>query len=228
MTGASVMMGAGNESGRMVAMGDLSAEPSMEEILSSIKRIIAEEGEAPVRGRRLGRPGAPNPAALAAAVDEVLELSDPMPATPAAAELSRRAEARAHAPMSLSTSTPTPVMAAPTPDPVPEPAPQFSAPAPAEPEAPSRVQPVMAATPDPVEPMPEPIASPRTVDASRGALDSLSRMMVKPDAGSDGTLEGLVKDMLRPMLREWLDKNLPPLVEDMVAREIARISPGRD
>jgi cell pole-organizing protein PopZ len=48
-------------------------------------------------------------------------------------------------------------------------------------------------------------------------------MMVKPDANSDGTLEGLVREMLRPMLREWMDANLPGLVEDMVAREIAKI-----
>ena len=49
-------------------------------------------------------------------------------------------------------------------------------------------------------------------------------MLVKPEPGSDGTLEGLVRDMLRPMLRDWLDANLPELVETMVAREIAKIS----
>jgi len=41
----------------------MSAEPSMEEILSSIKRIIAEEGESPVRGRRVGRATPPPPPA---------------------------------------------------------------------------------------------------------------------------------------------------------------------
>ena len=51
--------------------------------------------------------------------------------------------------------------------------------------------------------------------------------MIKPDAGSDGTLEGLVRDMLRPMLAEWLDANLPELVEAMVAKEIARITGQR-
>jgi len=34
--------------------------------------------------------------------------------------------------------------------------------------------------------------------------------------------------MLRPMLREWLDANLPRMVEEMVQREIARITAGRD
>jgi hypothetical protein len=38
------------------------------------------------------------------------------------------------------------------------------------------------------------------------------------------SLEGLVRDMLRPMLKEWLDANLPTLVESMVAREIERIT----
>jgi cell pole-organizing protein PopZ len=48
-------------------------------------------------------------------------------------------------------------------------------------------------------------------------------MMIKPESNSDGTLEGLVREMLRPMLREWIDANLPHMVEDMVAREIAKI-----
>jgi len=207
----------------MVVMGDLSAEPSMEEILSSIKRIIAEEGEAPVRGRRMGR-AAPS-ASLSAAVDEVLELSDPMPATPAAAELTRRAEARAQwqgEPVAPATEVAPEPPARPVPEPTLQPAPQPS-PSP-------RVEPVAmpSAAPVSAEPEPQPIASAHTVDASRGALDSLSRILVKPEAGSDGTLEGMVRDMLRPMLREWLDRNLPGLVEDMVAREIARISPARD
>jgi cell pole-organizing protein PopZ len=36
-------------------------------------------------------------------------------------------------------------------------------------------------------------------------------------------VEGLVREMLRPALAEWLDKNLPPLVEKLVATEISRI-----
>jgi cell pole-organizing protein PopZ len=38
------------------------------------------------------------------------------------------------------------------------------------------------------------------------------------------SLEGLTRDLLRPMLKEWLDSNLPMLVESMVAREIERIT----
>lgn len=42
--------------------------------------------------------------------------------------------------------------------------------------------------------------------------------------GSGRTLEDLVKEMLRPMLKEWLDKNLPPMVEHMVRRELDRMT----
>jgi cell pole-organizing protein PopZ len=38
------------------------------------------------------------------------------------------------------------------------------------------------------------------------------------------TLEDLVEDMLRPMLKSWLDENLPPLVERLVRAEIERLS----
>jgi cell pole-organizing protein PopZ len=37
------------------------------------------------------------------------------------------------------------------------------------------------------------------------------------------SLEGLTRELLRPALAAWLDKNLPPLVERLVATEIARI-----
>jgi cell pole-organizing protein PopZ len=42
--------------------------------------------------------------------------------------------------------------------------------------------------------------------------------------GSGQTIEDLVKEMLRPMLKEWLDTNLPPMVERYVEREIARLT----
>ena len=50
------------------------------------------------------------------------------------------------------------------------------------------------------------------------------QMLVKidPRAG-ENTLDGVVREMLRPMLKEWLDANLPDLVERVVAREVARI-----
>jgi uncharacterized protein len=181
-------------------MGDISAEPSMEEILSSIKRIIAEEEQAPAgrrRGPRIAAPSLSERDAAAALPDredegeEVLELNDPMPPiAPARAE------------------EPAPEM------PRPEPIKARVAPPAAEPRP----------APEPVAGPADPIVSDQVAQATRGQLDSLSRLLVKPEPSGDGTLEGLVRDMLRPMLRDWLDANLPPMVERMVAAEIARIS----
>ena len=158
-------------------MGDVSAEPSMEDILSSIKRIIAEEGDA-AAGPRLRKPI--KPASLAARVpvepvdqdddDEILELSDPVP-------------------------TPKSSQTAPT-------------------TAASRQR--------------DAILSSQAAEASRGALEALSRIVVKPDTAGSDTLEGLVREMLRPMLSDWLDAHLPEMVEQMVAREIARITSQAD
>ncbi len=41
---------------------------------------------------------------------------------------------------------------------------------------------------------------------------------------SGRTVEDLVMDLIRPMLREWLDANLPPLVERLVQREIRNLA----
>ncbi|RYG86913.1 MAG: DUF2497 domain-containing protein, partial [Alphaproteobacteria bacterium] len=73
----------------------------------------------------------------------------------------------------------------------------------------------------------EPILSERAAEATRGPLEALSRMVVKPDIAGSDTLEGLVRELLKPMLRDWLDANLPQVVESMVAKEISRIT-GRD
>lgn len=148
-------------------MGDMSTEPSMEEILSSIKRIIAEEGEAAVTTRsRRGKAAARREAPVVEEVDEdeILELS----------------------------------------------------------------QPVTDAKPQPTEAAPaEPILSDRAAEATRGPLEALSRIVVKPEIPGSDTLEGMVREMLKPMLRDWLDENLPRIVETMVAREISRIT-GRN
>ncbi|MGJ3646848.1 DUF2497 domain-containing protein [Sphingomonas sp. GlSt437] len=157
-------------------MGDVSAEPSMEDILSSIKRIIAEEGESAVaaRTRRPARAAEPAPSLRPQTIeDDILELSDAVTAQLAA-------------------------------DPVPAPQPQAAH----QPDA------------------PEPIVSPQAAQASRGALDTLSKLVVRApeEAPGENTLEALVRELLRPMLREWLDARLPGIVETMVAREIARIT----
>jgi len=68
----------------------------------------------------------------------------------------------------------------------------------------------------------EPLVSGKAVKASKAALAALANVTIDPRAG-DNTLDGLVREMLRPMLKEWLDANLPDLVERVVAREVARI-----
>lgn len=184
-------------------MGDVSAEPSMEDILTSIKRIIAEDAEngAPIRARRRPAP----PPVEDFVEDDVLELSEQAPEPVAA---------------------PEPVVVEPVAmEPMVEPAPMPMSPpvaAAAEPVAP----PAPIAAPQ-AAPAPETIVSPQTAEASRAQLDSLSRLIVKPETAGADTLEGLVRDMLRPMLSDWLDSNLPEIVESMVAKEIARITGGR-
>jgi len=64
--------------------------------------------------------------------------------------------------------------------------------------------------------------------ASRERLASLSALRQRSDAPADsGALEAVVREMLRPILKDWLDAHLPEIVEDLVTREIARIT-GRD
>lgn len=61
---------------------------------------------------------------------------------------------------------------------------------------------------------------------SLAALAMLAEPGVPPQIVRSGetSLEGLVREMLRPMLSDWLDKNLPAMVENLVAAEIARIA----
>ena len=156
----------------------MSKEPSMEDILSSIKRIIAEEGEeaaqsVPRRGRAdsAAKPADAAPAEPAPAVEEVLELTDEVGAEEAMpAHKTSRAD---------------------------------------------RIDPVQGDGS---------ILSVESEVATRHSLSALSSMLVTPKEDEDNTLDGLVRSMLKPMLKEWLDSRLPALVEDMVAREIARIT----
>ena len=71
-------------------------------------------------------------------------------------------------------------------------------------------------------PASEGLVSGATVEASKAALAMLSQLSVDPRADGN-TLDGLVREMLRPMLKQWLDANLPDIVERIVAREVARI-----
>lgn len=82
---------------------------------------------------------------------------------------------------------------------------------------------------DEAPPAPEaPLLAQNTVSSISESLAALA-IMAEPRAApqivrsGETSLEGMARDLLRPALSEWLDKNLPPLVERMVAAEIARI-----
>lgn len=162
-------------------MGDMTKEPSMEDILSSIKRIIAEEGEeavqAPVRRVRAG-----------GVVSQVVDLDAPtFDADPDSDEVLELTE---------------------------EVAAEEVMPAPKTPRAAKPVIPAEGSS----------ILSVESEVAARQSLSALSSMLVAPKDGEDNTLDGLVRAMLKPMLKDWLDARLPQLVEEMVAKEIARIT----
>ncbi len=65
-------------------------------------------------------------------------------------------------------------------------------------------------------------------DATSAAVDSAFNALAETVLVQNGrTLEDLVREMLRPMLKSWLDDNLPNLVERLVRAEIERVSRGR-
>jgi cell pole-organizing protein PopZ len=69
-----------------------------------------------------------------------------------------------------------------------------------------------------------PLLSPRTTAAVDTAFNSLTHTMLMQNPR---TLEDLVREMLKPMLKAWLDDNLPNIVERLVRAEIERVSRGR-
>jgi cell pole-organizing protein PopZ len=101
--------------------------------------------------------------------------------------------------------------------------PEPSAPSePALPVAADRIEPSPPPEPGPLEPGPsEALISP-PADAAAGLAFQRLAATVRPRPAL--TMEEHVTEMLRPMLRAWLDENLPPLVERLVQAEIERIS----
>lgn len=89
-------------------------------------------------------------------------------------------------------------------------------------------EPVMAQA----APMPDPdlsrdvaerLLEPTTTAASKHAFSKLNQLSV---GTGDLTIENMVREMLRPLLKDWLDENLPGVVEKLVEREIERVSRG--
>jgi cell pole-organizing protein PopZ len=183
---------------------DKAHEPSMEEILASIRRIIADDQAAK-----------PAETTVAPEPDDVLDLAEVAePVTrPRVVEPEPEPEPAPNLLDFDAIDFEDPVAAAPEPDPIPEP------------PAPPRPQPVLQAVraPEP-EPEREALVSPATDASVSGAFNLLAHTVLTQNAR---TLEDLVKEMLRPMLKSWLDDNLPAVVERLVRAEIERVSRGR-
>jgi cell pole-organizing protein PopZ len=195
-------------------------EPSMEEILASIRRIIADDDAtkqppkpAEAEPAAVKPPPAPPPVAASpppppkAAQDDIDAMLADMDA-----DMDEAAEAPA--PPAEDVFELTEAMAAPDPEP-----PSFRR---IEPE-----QDVVFEEPLPPPPRAAPPETALLSNAASAAVHSafgtLAHSMLVQNTR---TLEDLVKEMLRPMLKAWLDDNLPIMVERLVRAEIERVSRG--
>jgi hypothetical protein len=216
-------------------------EPSMEEILASIRRIIADDDTKPAKSQGLAsetaavskQPAAPAaPAARPAAAAAPAKPAATAPSKPAAAGTNSqdeidamlaeldgppKAKPAAAQPSDVLDLTESMTAAA---TPAPGPAPSFRTI-----EGTSDVVFANRAEPPPVPAMPDRgLISNETVKAVDSAFNTLAHTVLGQNAR---TLEDLVREMLRPMLKSWLDDNLPGMVERIVRAEIERVSRGR-
>ena len=237
-------------------------EPSMEEILASIRCIIADDeakpaaAEKPASPPAANRPETPPPAAKPPVMKDIPPSSiaaaaklAPKPAPPAPEPASNSQDDIDAMLASLDVATPAAEVRTPQPDgEVFELTDEMALPdRPSRPAASSfhKIEPQddiefteSAAAralnrPPAYEPPPfesaaavqQPqILSRSTVSAVESAFNSLANTVLSNNAR---TLEDLVREMLRPMLKSWLDDNLPGLVERIVKAEIERVSRGR-
>jgi cell pole-organizing protein PopZ len=211
-------------------------EPSMEEILASIRRIIADDdankpGGAPEAAAPPKQPPAaaavPSRPAPPATPSKPVSTPPPPPA-PAAGNSQDEIDAM----LAELDAPPKPGSAKPAaPQPTAEVLDLTEAMA-APPSGPAPSFRTIDGTSDVVfsnkpEPQPQPdraLISNETIAAVDSAFNTLAYTVIGQNAR---TLEDLVKEMLRPMLKSWLDDNLPGLVERIVRAEIERVSRGR-
>lgn len=199
-------------------------DPSMEDILASIRRILNEDENEPAEAAPEAHDVVPLDASMLveepdthiarapatqAPVAQAPAPSPPVPPAPApapAASVSPPSPA-AHAPPAAAPQPP----AAPPPSP-----PSSSAPMPAEAEARAEVQSQAG------------LLAPEAAAKASSSVGSLlrtlanERQQVAVRAGGP-TIEDLVREEIRPLLKAWLDANLPPLVERLVRAEIERV-----
>jgi len=186
-------------------MSDVKAkqEPSMEEILASIRQIISDDADGP---RRVGAmPADPDPAG------DVLELTEMMNDDGTVTDLSRHGAFKTAAAAVSDALATTGDKAAEVPAAGREPASEDDA----GPTAPAGGIVSKAAAGD-------------VAQALGGLAHKVGGSRQMPLGAGGKTLENLVKELLRPMLKAWLDEHLPPLVERLVEKEIRRISNPAD
>ena len=197
-------------------------EPSMEEILTSIRRIIADDDVLP-----LTRPAAEVKPVEAKPVDIMLvEATTPapkieVPPAPPKVRLARipppvfaplEPRAPVPAPEAVEIHVHMPAVPDPAPEVIATTEPKFVEPAPTLAEA----------APEP-DHAPRPILSPQTDASIATSLNALASTVFLQQTGM---IEESIKEMLRPMLKTWLDDNLPVIVERLVRIEIERVARG--
>ena len=168
-------------------------EPSMEDILSSIRRILSEDGESAAGGDDGAMDDLANSAVMKAGPEKAA--ANPPRPEPAPAGVGRSPKILDDYALAEK-----------------EEAADF---------APSNV---FHLTPDMRLPPERQVLSQTTSAASSDVLSQLAKAILdRRDIGVGGrdmTIEGLVREMLRPLLKEWLDRNLPYLIERLVKKEI--------
>ena len=237
-------------------------EPSMEEILASIRRIIADDEAKPPAAEKPAtapapakpeKPAAAPPVTKAPAMADIPQSANsavqaaaarvaPPPVKPAPPPAAAPAAAASNSQddidamlAGLDEATSEAEVRPPLPDgdvfeltddmALPDPASSFNKIEPAHDLEFSENAAARAAYRQPaLEPPAQPILSHSTVSAVESAFNTLANTVLSNNAR---TLEDLVKEMLRPMLKSWLDDNLPGLVERIVKAEIERVSRGR-
>ncbi|MGA7233352.1 MAG: DUF2497 domain-containing protein [Xanthobacteraceae bacterium] len=210
-----------------MAQAAKSQEPSMEEILASIRRIIAEddsEKSAPHPAEAAGVELNPDTAASSLGAARAMgdSYSPPLPDSPAPSIGALSGTARAARPSTVLDLI----------EPMASSASQSAAPAvDSSPAPPASIEHAVAN-----EAMSGTQSSGAHDDgrgglmsnATSAAVDSAFNALAQTVLVHNArTLEDLVREMLRPMLKVWLDDNLPGLVERLVRAEIERVSRSR-
>jgi cell pole-organizing protein PopZ len=224
-------------------MSDAKSPPelSMDEILATIRRIIAEDEQpgGPLSARRATAGGAGtgtdtgvgtsglspsgSPAKGTAAADEILELTE---------ALNEDGTVRHLAPIggaSRIAALREPAPAATLVEPEPQPQPTFAE-TPSPPPPPEQTgTPEQAAAPEQAATTDERLVSDWASTAAGAAFARLASAPREPGPkpelaprAADRTLENIVRDLLRPVLQTWLDEHLPGIVEQLAKAEIAR------